>query len=113
MTGSLHTPRPHVTLDDLLGRLNGVKRLGHNRAQAQCPAHDDRDPSMTVREGTIGLLMHCFAGCSFEDILKALDLHATQVMYETLSTSVVRKPAWAREAEAMRQLNLQERETRE
>lgn len=97
----------NLTLDALLDRLNGVKRLGHNRAQAQCPAHDDSDPSMTVREGTIGLLMHCFAGCTFEDILKALDLRATDLMYETLDTGVVRKASWAREAADMRQLNME------
>lgn len=38
-----------------------------------CPAHDDHKPSLSLslsEEGT--LLAHCYAGCSFQDILSAL-----------------------------------------
>ena len=38
-----------------------------------CPAHDDHKPSLSLslnEEGT--LLAHCYAGCSFPDILSAL-----------------------------------------
>ncbi len=38
-----------------------------------CPAHDDHSPSLSLslsKEGT--LLAHCYAGCSFLDILSAL-----------------------------------------
>src|SRR5215472_4139521 len=42
---------------------------------AQCPAHPDRSPSLSIREGDDGrLLLHCFAGCSPEEILSALGL---------------------------------------
>ena len=44
-------------------------------ASAQCPAHDDRDPSLSIRECDDGkVLVHCFAGCKTEDILGALGL---------------------------------------
>ena len=40
-----------------------------------CPAHDDRCPSLSINVGDDGkLLMHCFAGCSFESIISAADL---------------------------------------
>jgi hypothetical protein len=38
----------------------------------RCPAHDDRKPSLSVRIGRTRLLLHCFAGCSASDILRAL-----------------------------------------
>jgi hypothetical protein len=40
-----------------------------------CPSHDDRRPSLSVREGADGrALLRCHAGCSLEDILAALGL---------------------------------------
>jgi phage/plasmid primase-like uncharacterized protein len=38
----------------------------------RCPAHDDKSPSLSVKETSDGkLLLHCFAGCSFDEIIKA------------------------------------------
>jgi hypothetical protein len=42
---------------------------------AQCPAHDDRDPSLSVHrrhDGVVGL--HCFGPCPTEVVIAALDL---------------------------------------
>lgn len=42
---------------------------------AQCPAHDDRNPSLSIAAGADGrLLLHCHAGCGIRDILDALGL---------------------------------------
>ena len=53
-----------------------VERLGGrwtaNGGLCLCPAHDDRSPSLSVRVGRTSLLLHCFAGCSATDVLKAL-----------------------------------------
>ena len=40
-----------------------------------CPAHDDSSPSLSVKE-RLGRkpLLHCFAGCNYEDIYNAFDL---------------------------------------
>jgi putative DNA primase/helicase len=37
-----------------------------------CPAHDDHSPSFAVRDSDLGLLVHCFAGCAYADIMAAL-----------------------------------------
>jgi hypothetical protein len=43
--------------------------------QARCPAHEDRQPSLSLSEGEDGrVLVHCFAGCPPERILSALSL---------------------------------------
>lgn len=46
------------------------------RKKGRCPAHTDETASLSVRDdleaGLVGVT--CFAGCSFDDIVKALDL---------------------------------------
>ena len=38
-----------------------------------CPAHDDRTPSLSIRDGDNGeAIVHCFAGCDWRDVKKAL-----------------------------------------
>lgn len=57
---------------DILSSLSGVRRSG-NGWVARCPAHNDRNPSLSIRVTPEGrVLMKCFAGCSFEDIRRAI-----------------------------------------
>lgn len=40
---------------------------------AKCPAHDDRSPSLSISDGDNGgLLVHCHAGCSQDQVIGAL-----------------------------------------
>lgn len=41
---------------------------------AQCPAHDDRNPSLAIRDNHGQALVYCHAGCSTEDVVNALGL---------------------------------------
>jgi putative DNA primase/helicase len=53
-------------------RALGARRIGKGWL-ARCPAHDDRQPSLSVGVGANNhLLVHCFAGCTFEAIRAAL-----------------------------------------
>jgi putative DNA primase/helicase len=71
-----HTTPPEVedNVDLLLARLEGVRPAGPSSWVARCPAHDDRDPSLSVsvKEGRV--LVHCFAGCSADAVLGAVGL---------------------------------------
>jgi hypothetical protein len=58
----------------LLSRLEGVRQTGFDRWQARCPTHKDTSPSLSIRLTDDKLLINCFAGCSPDDILAALDL---------------------------------------
>ncbi len=50
----------------------GGRRSG-NRWMAKCPAHDDKNPSLSIRDGDNGIvLVHCFAGCEQNKVLDAL-----------------------------------------
>jgi hypothetical protein len=61
--------------DALVSRLDGVRRTGSARWLARCPAHEDRRPSLSIRELDDGrVLVHCFAGCEVESILGAVGL---------------------------------------
>jgi len=39
---------------------------------AQCPAHDDSNPSLSIRDGDGKVLLHCHAGCGQRDVIEAL-----------------------------------------
>jgi hypothetical protein len=49
----------------------------------QCPAHDDRRASLTVRQGDRGVMVKCYAGCETEEVLAALRLSAADLFNET------------------------------
>lgn len=61
--------------DRLLSLLDGVKRTAPGRWLACCPSHDDRHPSLSIRELDDGtLLLKDWAGCSVDQIVGALGL---------------------------------------
>lgn len=61
--------------DKLLNQLTKVKRTGPESWIACCPAHADKNPSMTITEKDDGrVLVHCFAGCSVDEVLGAVGL---------------------------------------
>jgi hypothetical protein len=60
---------------DVIGRLDHCKSTGEDKYIARCPAHEDRSPSLTIRELADGrILIHCFAGCSPLDVLTSIGL---------------------------------------
>ena len=61
-------------MDNVLARLAHARVTRHG-AMARCPAHDDRNPSLSVRETPDGrVLIHCFARCPISSALAALGL---------------------------------------
>ena len=69
----------------LLGRLDGVRQSGPGRWLARCPAHEDRRPSLSIRELDDGrLLLHDFGGCDTEAVLDALGLELQALFPEPL-----------------------------
>jgi hypothetical protein len=60
---------------DAFADLMQSQRIGAGRWKARCPAHSDRSPSLSIREGDDGrVLVLCRAGCSLDSILAALKL---------------------------------------
>jgi len=63
-------------VDALRAHGRDIKDSGAGRAQAQCPAHDDTHPSLSVgpRRDALGVVVHCHAGCPPAEVLAALGL---------------------------------------
>lgn len=65
--------------ENLIQRLAKVR--GRNGSwTACCPAHDDKGPSLAVRELPDGrVLVHCFAGCETESVLGSVGMDMTDL----------------------------------
>lgn len=61
-------------LQNLLSRLDSVREIRSGQFYAKCPAHDDRSPSLSIRDIGDNILIHCFAGCCPEDVLGAVGM---------------------------------------
>ena len=68
--------RSHDTpVDAVLSRLEKVKRTAPDKWIALCPAHDDRRPSLSIREADDGkVLLRCWSGCGAAEIVSVLGL---------------------------------------
>lgn len=90
-------------IDLVLSRLDKVKAAGAAKWKACCPAHDDRDPSLSIREADDGkVLLHCWAGCSTTDVLAAIGLTVRDLFPEVHGNS--RGPVRRGPSKAARQL---------
>lgn len=65
-----------MIINDILPRLKGLKRSGSGWI-ALCPAHDDKRPSLSIKEKDGRALVYCFAKCAYADIVAALDISPT------------------------------------
>ena len=69
---------------NVLARLRGVRQVGPGRWKALCPAHRDHSPSLSVREAEDAkVLLHCWAGCSAEDVCRAIGLSLADLFSES------------------------------
>lgn len=81
-----------MTLDDILSRLKGVKHTATG-ALALCSAHQDRNPSLSIKTAEDGrILLHCWAGCKTDDVLAAIGLRFSD-LFPAQATSQIRKAA--------------------
>jgi putative DNA primase/helicase len=63
-----------------------VKRRG-TWHDARCPAHDDRRPSLSFKDGDRGLIVKCHAGCALERVVAALGLRMRDLFNNNTSAS--------------------------
>lgn len=64
----------------VLSKLSTAKPNG-NGWKARCPAHEDRNPSLSITTGDDGrALIHCHANCSPDSIIEALGLKMADLM---------------------------------
>lgn len=63
-----------MNLELLLSTLDKVRSNGKGRYQACCPSHADKSPSLQITDNGQRILIHCFAGCTSDEILAACGL---------------------------------------
>ena len=92
-----------MSVETLLSRLGKIRRMGKDRRwMACCPAHGDKNPSLSIRECDDGtVLIHCWTGCSVESILDSVGLTFDDLFPEKAIDNYIPKqrvPFTAREA---------------
>jgi hypothetical protein len=76
-------------IEKVLDRLRGARRYDGSW-KALCPAHEDREPSLSVTEGDDGrALLKCFAGCATEDVVAELGLEMKDLFERRNGCAVV------------------------
>jgi hypothetical protein len=79
-------------LNLFLSNLQGVSPSAKGYA-ANCPAHGDRNPSLSIDQGSDGrILLHCHAGCSAQAVVGALGLSMSDLFPSRNGRTQPRKP---------------------
>jgi putative DNA primase/helicase len=60
-----------MTAAEIAAALGGKRRAGGGWL-CRCPAHNDRAPSLSLRDGDRALIVRCWAGCDPRDVLTML-----------------------------------------
>src|SRR5689334_16226222 len=69
-----------------------ARSTGRGRWLARCVTHEDKRPSVAIRELDDGrVLLHCFAGCATDEILAALGLTFEDLFPERLQDHLPRE----------------------
>lgn len=76
-----------MSIDTLLSRLKKVRKSGNGSYMACCAAHDDKTPSLSIKDvGDGRILINCMAGCATEDVLAAIGMEWSDIMPERVAS---------------------------
>jgi len=74
-----------MSIEEIISMLENVKRYSSGY-MARCPAHEDRNPSLSISEGNDGrVLLHCFAGCTLNEIVDAMGIKISDLFPDGVS----------------------------
>ena len=80
----------NINIDQIVSHTK-AKQVETDAWMGHCPAHDDQTPSLSIKAGDDQkLLLHCFAGCEYQEIVTALESGVTMIPMP--SNSKVHKP---------------------
>lgn len=71
-----------MILEELLPTLRKLRKAGQGW-MACCPAHEDRSPSLSLRKGHTGWLVRCWAGCTLDEICRALGIRVSELFFDS------------------------------
>lgn len=79
-----------MTIHNILSQLSKVRRTGDNQWIACCPAHEDRSPSLSIKNTDKKILLRCFAGCEAESIAGSIGFSLRDLFHDELSEEELR-----------------------
>lgn len=79
-------------LSYMLNHLRKVKQTGRGRYIACCPAHEDKHPSLAIRDDNGTILIKCFAGCSVYEIVAAVGMELGDLFPESNARKPIKNP---------------------
>ena len=85
-----------MTVDNLLARLDRVRKTGNGEWVASCPAHDSKSrQSLAISETADGrVLIHDFGGCSPAEVLGAVGLEFADLFPDRDPDDAGRRAGW-------------------
>ena len=83
-----------MNIENILTKLEKVESRGAERWIARCPAHPDRSPSLAIKISGEQVLLHCFAGCSVEQILDSINAEWADIMPQSKPTGYKHKKSF-------------------
>jgi len=72
-TKERYTDMSYHTIENVLCQLENVKKTTEGY-MSSCPCHNDSTPSLSIKEDNGKIILHCFGGCTYEEIAKKLKL---------------------------------------
>lgn len=88
----MHNTSNSEPMARVLSLVRGIKPAGHGW-KAQCPAHDDKTPSLSITQGDNGcVLLKCHAGCETRAVVAALGLKESDLFEPTERARTTPRP---------------------
>lgn len=95
-------------LEPILSRLSKVKGR-HGSYTACCPAHEDKSPSLALKEEDGKVILHCFAGCTPADVMGAIGMDMTDLFPPKAPDYQLQRPVKFYASDLLRVLHLEAR----
>ena len=77
-----------MNVEEVLSHFESVRQLGDHWV-ARCPAHEDRNPSLDIREKGGKILLHCHADCPVERVLEEAGLKISDLFSDLCHKQIV------------------------
>lgn len=80
-----------LVCDTLAARGSKFRDRRQSHSMWQCPAHEDKNPSLSVDDRNGRAVLHCHAHCQNDDVIEALGLQWADLFDEPIDVSTVNK----------------------
>ncbi len=85
-----------MNIHEFLTLFKGIKCVGENEYMALCPAHNDKNPSLSIgySKEKSHILLHCHAGCEAKDILDCIGLKLNDLYEDTKGSTIMKNTTY-------------------